>query len=87
MTRAWSSLAVRRRVPSAAVCSVPDMATHMRHTVGVDAPPAALCDSSITADLAGSIEAVTCVSCRRETGRIIADQEMMRWQAEAENGE
>ena len=61
--------------------------THMRHTVGVDAPPTALCNASITAVLTGDIAAVTCDPCRRETYRIIAEEEAMRRQAEAEAGD
>lgn len=61
------------------------MATHMRHTVGVDAAPTALCTPSITAGLTGDIAAVTCGTCRRETFRVIAEQEAMREQAEAES--
>lgn len=57
----------------------------MRHTVGVDATPTALCNTSITSDLTGDIAAVTCGPCRRETWRIIAEDEDMRRQAEAES--
>lgn len=58
--------------------------THMRYTVGLDAPPTALCNTSITAVLTGDVAAVTCDHCRRETYRIIAEQEEMRRQAEIE---
>lgn len=61
--------------------------THMRHTVGADTPPAALCDGSTAATLTGRIELVTCGACRTETYRIIAEDEAMRRQAEAEAGE
>lgn len=57
----------------------------MRLTVGVDAPPTALCNTSITSDLTGDIAGVTCDPCREETSRIIAEDEDMRRQAEAES--
>lgn len=62
-----------------------DVETHMRHTVGMDAVPTALCNTSITTDLTGDVAAVTCGTCRRETYRIIAEEEAMRRQAEAES--
>lgn len=58
--------------------------THMRYTVGVDAPATALCNTSITTDLTGDVAEVTCGPCRQETYRIIAEEEAMRRQAEAE---
>lgn len=61
------------------------MTIHMRHTVGADAPTA-LCNPSITAALTGDIAGVTCAPCRVETYRIIAEDEEMRRQAEAESG-
>lgn len=65
----------------------PHAETHMRHTVGVDAAPAALCDSSITSVLTGDVSAVTCVPCRDEAFRVIAEQEAMQQQGAAESGD
>jgi hypothetical protein len=52
--------------------------THMRYTAGADAPATALCNASITSGLTGDVAAVTCISCREQTWRIIAEQEEMR---------
>lgn len=60
------------------------MEIHMRHTVGMDAPPTAVCSASITTALTGDIAAVTCDPCRRETWRVIAEEEEMRRQAQVE---
>jgi len=60
------------------------METHMRHTVGTDTPPTALCSTSITTGLTGDIADVTCRLCRDQTYQIISEQEEMRRQAENE---
>jgi hypothetical protein len=48
--------------------------THMRLTVGHDAPTA-LCDRDITSGLVTDPADVTCPDCSSRAGRIIAEQE------------